>query len=187
LNNYTNFSLCGDDEIIEKLIAFNQPKNLEIKKKRIFYKSNEIRIFNAHKLKIQNGSLNNLNELSVMLQEYYHEEYNGLNEKTIEEMQQLIISSIQAKKIFVLFDDSENLVSFCTIIDPDIGIMFTKRAHRKKGYGKIILAHCSKLILEKNETVYVMTDRDKIESNIVCEAVGFKPYYNHVMTKINCT
>jgi predicted GNAT family acetyltransferase len=65
--------------------------------------------------------------------------------------------------------------------------MFTKRAHRKKGYGKIILAHCSKLILEKNETVYVMTDRDKIESNIVCEAVGFKPYYNHVMTKINCT
>ena len=120
-----------------------------------------------------------------MLQEYYHEEYNGLNDKTIEDMRQRIISVIQIKKIYVLLDMNETLLSFCTVIDPDIGILFTKKEHRNKGYGKIILSYCSQLLQQKNETVYVMTDSDKLESNIVCEAVGFKPYYNYIMTKIN--
>ncbi len=186
LNKFTNFSLCGDNELIDKLIEFYQPKNFEIEKRRVLYSADEITSFNAENMKIQNGSLDKLNELAVMLQEYYHEEYNGLNDKTIEEMRERIISIIQTKKIFILLDRNENLLSFCTIIDPDIGIIFTKTEHRNKGYGKIILSYCSQLLQEKNVIVYVMTDREKMESNIVCNAVGFKPYYNYIQTKINC-
>ena len=121
-----------------------------------------------------------------MLQEYYQEEYDGSNDKTIEEMRRRIISVIQTEKIYVLLDKYETLLSFCTIIDPDIGILFTNRVHRRKGYGKIILSYCSQLLQQKNDTVYVMTDGNKIESNIVCKAVGFEPYFNYTMTKINC-
>lgn len=185
LNKYTNFSLCGDNKLIEKLIEFYKPKNFEIEKRRTYYITNEIINFQAESLKIKNASLDNLNELSIMLQEYYHEEYNGLNDKTIEEMQRRITLVINARKIFVLFDEEENILSFCTINDPDIGIMFTKREYRCKGYGKIILSYCSGLLQRKNETVYVMTDRDQIGSNVVCKAVGFKPYYDYTMTKIN--
>jgi 5S rRNA maturation endonuclease (ribonuclease M5) len=186
LNKYTNYSVAGDSALIDKLLEFYKPKNFEIEKRRILYRTTEIKNFNSGNLQIRLGSLNQLNELARMLQEYYHEEYNGLNDKTIEDMQQRIFSVILTKKIYVLLDNDENILSFCTIIDPDIGIMFTKNEYRNNGYAKIILSYCSHLLQQKNKTVYVMTDRDKPESNIVCEAVGFKPYYNYVMTKINC-
>lgn len=186
LNNYTNYSLAGDSVLIDKLLEFYKPKNFEIEKRRIFYRASEIVNFNADNLQIRLGSLNQLDELAKMLQEYYHEEYDGLNDKTIEEMQYRIFSVIQTKKIHVLHNQNGNILSFCTIIDPDIGIMFTKRKYRNNGYAKIILSHCSQLLQKRNGTVYVITDKDKLESNIVCEAVGYKPYYNYVMTKINC-
>jgi predicted GNAT family acetyltransferase len=186
LNKYTNYALGGDNEIIDKLIEFYKPKNSEVEKRRVLYQTTNIKRFDAEGLKIRLGSFDQLNELAVMLQEYYHEEYDGQNDKTIEEMRQRIISVIQTENIYVLLDKNETLLSFCTIIDPDIGILFTKREHRRNGYGKIILSYCSQLLQQKNDTVYVMTDRDKPESNIVCEAVGFKPYFNYTMTNINC-
>jgi len=186
LNKYTNYALAGDDEIIDKLINFYKPKNFEVEKRRLLYQANKIKNFEKEGFKIRLGSFAELNELAAMLQQYYHEEYDGKNDKTIEEMRQRIISIIQTKKIYVLLDKNETLLSFCTIIDPDIGIIFTNSEHRKNGYGKIILSYCSQLLQQKNDTVYVMTDRDKLESNIVCEAVGFRPYFNYTMTNINC-
>lgn len=186
LNKYTNYLLTGEDALITKFIEFYKLNNINIEKRRLLYRSNEIKNHNNENLIIRIGSFNELEELAVMLQEYYHEEYNGLNEKTIEEMRQRIVSVIQTQKIYILLDKNKNLLSFCTIIDPDIGILFTKQKHRKKGFAKIILSYCASLLQEENEIVYVMTDRDKIESNIVCEAVGFKPYYNYIATRINC-
>lgn len=185
LNKYTNYSLAGERALIDKLVQFYKPKNFEIEKQRILYRATEINNFNFDSLQIRLGSLDQLNELAKMLQEYYHEEYNGLNDKEIEDMKKRIFSVVKTKKIYVLLDNDENILSFCTIIEPDVGIMFTKREYRNNGYGKIILSYCSQLIQRKNEIVYVMTDKDKPEPNIVCEAVGFKPYYNYVMTKIN--
>jgi hypothetical protein len=186
LNKFTNYSLAGDSTLISKLLEFYKPKNQEIEKRRILYKTDNIIKFNTHDLKIRRGSFDQLNELAKMLQDYYREEYNGLNDKTIDDMEQRITKVIQTQKIYVLLDVNETILSFCTIIDPDIGIMFTKAEHRNKGYGKIILSHCSTLLQQKNPIVYVMTDSDKPESNIVCEKVGFRPYYYYLMTKINC-
>jgi len=186
LNKYTNYSLAGDSTLIDKLLDFYKPKNFETEKRRILYRTTEITSFNSDNLQIQLGSLNQLDELAKMLQQYYHEEYNGLNDKTIEDMLERVFSVIKTKKIYVLLDNNETILSFCTIIDPDIGIMFTKKKHRNDGYAKIILSYCSQLLQQKNSAVYVMTDGDKAESNVVCEAVGFKPYYNYKMTKINC-
>lgn len=185
LNKYTNYSLTGDTALIDKLIEFYKPTNSEIEKRRILYRTSSVASFNNDSLQIRHGSMRQLNELAKMLQEYYHEEYNGLNDKTIEDMQERIFSAIQTNKIYVLLDKKETILSFCTIIDPDIGIMFTKKEHRNKGYGKFILSYCSQLLQQKNNMVYVMTDADKPESNIVCEAVGFEPYYRYTMIKIN--
>lgn len=185
LNNYTNYLLSGDSDLIEALIKFYQPKNIEVQKRRLFYRSDKINIFNTKDFKIRAGSLDELSELSTMLKEYYHEEYNGFNDKTIEEMQKRILSVILTKKIYILLDSDETLLSFCTIINPEIGILFTKNEHRNKGFGRIILSYCSILLQRENGIVYLMTDRDRIESNTVCEAVGYKPYYKYTLTKIN--
>lgn len=185
LNKFTNYSITGDNAIIDELIKFYKPKNIEIEKRRLLYRANKINNFRSRNLQVRLGSWEEIDELALMLQQYYHEEYNGLNDKTIEDMRQRIVSLILERSIYVLVDKNEKLLSFCTVIDPDIGILFTKQEHRNRGCGKIILSHCSNLLKEQNNTVFLMTDRDKVESNVVCEAVGFRPFYSYIMTKIN--
>jgi hypothetical protein len=185
LNSYTNYSLAGNSELINDLIDFFKVYNHIIEKERIFYRTNKISNFDSKKTTIELGQMSDLNELSEMLQKYYHEEYNGQNDKQIDEMNRRIFGLIQTSAIYVLKNSSGEICSFCTIINPDIGILFTKSKFRKKGFGKIIIAFCSKLLLEENDEVFVMTDKAKIASNIVCEKVGFKPYFNYTSTGIN--
>jgi hypothetical protein len=186
LNKYTNFTLAGDNELIDEIINFYNPKNFKVDKRRLFYKATVIRNYENNELKIRLGNQNEIDELAIMLQQYYNEEYNCQNDKVIEEMLDRIQTLILKEKIYVLLDKNNVIVSFCTIINPDIGIMFTKKQFRNMGYGKLILSYCSNILRQENDTVYLMTDRDKIESNKVCEKVGFIPFYKYVMTKINC-
>ena len=185
-NKYSNLRLAGDNDLIDALIKFYKPSNFEIEKRRLFYKAREIQRYENSELKIRLGKQKEINELAFMLQEYYNEEYDGKNDKRIDEMRGRISTLILTKKIYVLLNMNSIIVSFCSIINPDIGILFTKKQYRKLGYGKIILSYCSNLLLKKNETIYLMTDRDKIESNKVCERVGFVPYYEYIQTIINC-
>lgn len=185
LNNFTNFTLAGDNDLISELIHFYKPRNFTIDKRRLFYKSKTIEKSNNENLKIKLGSMNQLNELAKMLKEYYHEEYYGQNDKEINDMQERIIGLIRTKKIYILIDKNDTILSFCSINDPDIGILFTNRDYRNKGYAKIILSHCSQLLLEKNKMVYLMTDEDKPESNHVCKDIGLKPYFKYIMITIN--
>ncbi|MDB5281475.1 MAG: hypothetical protein JWO06_550 [Bacteroidota bacterium] len=187
LNKYTNYILAGDEKLIKTLISIYKVDNFKIEKRRIFFQSKEIKDYNNDDLKIRLGKLNDLHEVALMLQHYYHEEYNGLNDKTIEEMRERSLSLLQNGKVNLLLDQNELILSFCTTIDPDIGILFTRKEYRNKGYGKVILSYCAKLLLRKNGIVYLMTDKDKIESNIVCKTVGFVPYYEYISTKINST
>lgn len=185
LNKFTNFTLAGDDDLIDELILFYNPKNFKITKRRLLYHATKINVFENENVRILLGSMEELDELALMLQEYYHEEYDGLNDKEIEEMRIRVSSGIQTRTIYVLMDINEKLLSFCTVIDPDIGILFTKNEHRNKGYGKVILSYCSGFLLQKNNIVYLMTDRDNLESNYVCKKVGFNPFYNYKMIKVN--
>jgi len=186
LNKYTNYTLAGEDELIEELINFYKPKNSQTEKRRLFYQSENINAFDTNNFRIELGTLNQLNELAFMLQEYYHEEYNGLNDKEIEDMKDRMFSMIQSDEVYVLLNSDNKIISFCSIIDPDIGILFTKNEYRNKGYGKIILSYCSVILQQRNSMVFLMTDRDKPESNQVCSKVGFEPYFNYKMIKINC-
>lgn len=186
LSKYTNYTLSGEDELIDELIKFYRPINSMIEKRRLLYRTEKITSFEKVNFRIEHGTLSQLNELSLMLQEYYHEEYNGLNDKDIEDMQYRMFSLIQTDKVFVLLNSNNKILSFCSINDPDIGILFTKKECRNMGYGKIVLSHCSDLLKRRNGIVYLMTDRDKPESNRVCRKVGFEPYYNYKRIKINC-
>jgi hypothetical protein len=186
LRKFKNYLLMGNSELIYALIKFFDIKVFSIEKERIYYRSKKIVDFKNNKLKIEHGSQDDLNELAVMLQQYYHEEYKGLNDKTIIEMQQRIFQVLLTRSIYVLRNHNNNILSFCTIIDPDVGILFTKKEHRKMGFGKLLLSFCSKLLLKKNSEVYVMTDKDEIASNKACVSVGFNPYFNYSMIEINC-
>ena len=185
LNKFTNYVLTGNTELIRELLECFNIVKYRIEKERILYKTNSITKFFDNNLTIDIGNLNDSYELAEMLRQYYHEEYNGLNDKTIEDMHNRILSVIYTQKIFVLKDNNNNIISFCTIINPDIGILFTKEIYRTRGYGKILLSHCASILIEENGIVYLMTDKEKIASNKVSESLGFFPFFNYSMIEIN--
>lgn len=185
LNHYTNFTLAGEDELIDAIINFYNPKNFHTWKRRLFYQTEKIKVFDNTNGKIELGNIIQSHELAVMLQEYYHEEYDGLNDKEISDMQNRVNSMIMRKLIYVHINAEDKITCFCSVVDPDIGILFTKKEHRNQGYGKIILSYCADLLQQKNGSVFLMTDRDNPESNEVCNNVGFVPYFEYKMTTIN--
>jgi len=101
-------------------------------------------------------------------------------------MQMRILQVLSTKKLVVLKNSSDQLLGFCTIIDPDIGILFTKTEHRQLGYGNILLSYCSAQLIKKNGEVFLMTDKNETASNKTCQAVGFIGYFNNTFLQINC-
>ena len=69
------------------------------------------------------------------------------------------------EEIYVLKDSNGEITSFCTLINPDIGIIFTKKQYRRQGKGKKLLSFCSNLLLEENDEIYLMTDSNVLSSN----------------------
>ena len=63
---------------------------------------------------------------------------------------------ISKETMYVLKNSNSDILSFCTIINPDIGIFFTNVEFRNKGYGKIILSHCASLLLQRNQEIYLI-------------------------------
>lgn len=184
LNKFKNYTVTGDSELINQLLHLYQiPKTIQ--KERIFYKSSVIQKLISDELSIELGNQTDLMELAQMLKQYYREEYKGLNDKTIEEMASRVEQMILSKTIFVLRNQKNSILSFCTIINPDIGILFTQPNERNKGYGKTILSYCSNLLLKKNTEIYLMTDKNEISSNSTCKKLGFEPFYNYQQITIN--
>lgn len=185
LNSKIDCGIAGESELIFKLLEFYKSENIVIEKSRSFYVKVKTSLIDFKDSNVRLGHMTDLDELSTMLQQYYSEEYNGVNNKTFNEMQKRVLDFIRNENIYLLIDSKGDIVSFCTINKQDIGIMFTKSEHRGKGYAKIILAYCANILIKQNNIVYLMTDRDKIESNIVCQNIGFSPFFNYVMLVLN--
>lgn len=184
-NNYKNFLVSGDSKLLHSLIRFNNLSNHQTEKERVFYKATKIKKIPLDNDVISLGKPNEINVLALMLQEYYNQEYNGENNKKIEETTRRVESLINSEEIYVLKDSNGEIASFCTLINPDIGILFTKEQYRRQGKGKKLLSYCSSLLLKENDEIYLMTDKSVIASNITCEKVCFTPFFDHTSIRIN--
>lgn len=183
LKLYKNYEIMGTEELIYDLLNFYNIHSFNIEKERVFYEAVSVHNFLTNN--IRPAMSNDLPILSKMMQDYYHEEYKGKNDKSIEEMNFRIVNEIINKEIYIINADKENIASFCTIIDPDIGILFTNIKYRNQGYGKKILSYCSNLLIDKNKKVFLMTDKKNVESNILCKNIGFYEIYKHTYILIN--
>ncbi|AYZ12739.1 hypothetical protein EGY05_12770 [Chryseobacterium arthrosphaerae] len=173
--------ICGTEKLILEVLLAARIKEYEIGKRRIFYKTSLIKKFNYSDYNIQRPDFNIVSELARMLQMYYHEEYQGKNDKTIEDMYMRINDLILSNEIFIIKDPSDqHIISFCSIKDSNPGILFTNQPYRNQGYGQILLSYCSNLLLVENEVIYLMTDADLPESNVLSQKIGFTPFYEYI-------
>jgi predicted GNAT family acetyltransferase len=132
---------------------------------------------------IELASVDDLDELVLMFQDYYIEEYNGERNKSEEYLTPTITSFIQNESLYVIKKE-QVITTFCSILNPDIGIIFTKPDYRNLGLGRRLLGFCTKILYDVNDVVYLMTDKHNPASNKVCEKIGYDLIYLHTNLKL---
>jgi hypothetical protein len=179
--------VMGDKNLILEILGKSEISDFIIGKERNFYRTKKVKSFEFGNYEIKKPSFDNVAELASMLQIYYHEEYKGENDKTIEDMYLRINDLILSDEIFIITDASnkQEIISLCTIKDSSPGILFTKQNYRNRKFGQILLSYTSNKLLEINDEIFLMTDSNVIESNKVCENLGFAKFYEYVSINIS--
>jgi GNAT superfamily N-acetyltransferase len=174
---YKGFNTMGTYDLIYTVLERAKIENYKLIKDRCFYTLTDIAIDSPrNNLKLARSG--DRTQLVGIFQQYYVEEYQGERNKPAEFLLPMINRLIQEKKIYTIKFDTI-IAAFCSIIDPDIGVLFTRGSHRGQGLGLRLLAHCSRMLLEKNGFAYVMTDMHKPASNIICRKIGYELIYEH--------
>ncbi len=182
LKKYRGFEIMGTLDLVYTILKQYGIQNYKLIKDRYFYKLTKYESDPIEE-NIEMADSGDLDELVLMFQNYYKEEYNGERNKSADFLIPTIESFIQDQALFVI--KSENTItSFCSIIDPDIGIIFTKEEYRGHGLGRCLLEYCSNLLFEDNEVAYLMTDMHNSSSNKICQKIGYEIIYEHTNIKI---
>lgn len=177
--------VMGEKHLLLEILAQCGINNYHIGKDRNFYRARNVKTFEFDNYDIKEPTFDNVAELASMLQMYYYEEYKGANDKTLADMYLRINDLILSNEIFIITDaNNQEIMSLCTIKDSSPGILFTKQNYRNKKFGQILLSYCSNKLLEENDEIFIMTDSKVLESNKVCENLGFVRFYEYVSIDI---
>lgn len=185
LTRFANYLIEGNHQLIKELLDYARISNRKVEKERLFYKLSGLPKVNCSDEKIGLPEPNDIESIATQLQQYYDEEYNGMNPKSLDEMVKMVGQYIKSESLFVLKNSNAEILSFCTILDTDIGILYTDRAHRKNGHGSNLLSFCTRRLLKENKAVHLMTDKNVLASNNTIVKVGFKPYFEYTYLRIN--
>ncbi|MGB0390679.1 MAG: GNAT family N-acetyltransferase [Salibacteraceae bacterium] len=185
LSRFKNYLIEGNTELIKDLLKQTKITSQIIEKERIFYLLDKVNLnsIESHSIGFPNPS--DIPSIAPMLKQYYHEEYKGRYDKSVSEMETKVEEFISTNSLYILKNPDSEIVSFCTILDPDIGILFTVEKHRNKGYGSLVLNYCSNKLLGKNNEVFLMTDKNDVASKATCKKVGFKSFFEYSYLRIN--
>lgn len=177
LNQFPGYEIMGEFNIVYGLLKKQNINNYSIIKDRLFYQLKQTGQL-LPKLENTLPEIEDVEELTHMMLAYYHEEYNGTRDKEYEQIYASIQGSILADKIHV-FKEENIIKAFCTVGNPDIGIIFTKPEFRNNKIGKRLLSTCSSLLFDLNDTCYLMTDLNNQSSNKMTKDIGYEEIYKH--------
>ncbi len=182
LQNLRNYQIMGKYELVYKLFDIQSIKEFVVIKDRYFYQLNDTSMLlpSLSNTKTEPGDLN---ELTQMMLKYYEEEYQGERNKTEAQILPVIKKHIDSQSIWV-FRENNTIKSFCTIINPDIGIIYTSSDFREQGIAKRLLSTCSRILFELNNVSYLMTDYSNEASNKLCRDIGYEMFYKHSYIKM---
>ncbi|KUJ56225.1 MULTISPECIES: GNAT family N-acetyltransferase [Chryseobacterium] len=187
-SNFKNdgFHFAGNTDFINSISEINTDFELAMFKERYFYSASKMNI----QIKIQSKhhidllSKNDIEKTALLYQKYYNEEYDGHNDKSLEEVKLNINYLISENLIYKLEVENE-IVGFCTKMsflsyEPNmIGTIFIDEQFRNRKYAQLLLSEVCKELMKYNEEIYLMTTQENISSNKMVENLGFVRQYKH--------
>lgn len=172
------FHFAGNTSLIDSLSELNKSFSLEKFKERYFYVADKINFESKLDVKISLVTEYDTEDVAKLYQQYYIEEYNGVNNKTIEKVLSNI-NSLMSRELIYKLEIKNEVIGFCSKMSflsetPNmIGTIFIKEACRNKKYAQYLLSNISKELLNTNQEIYLMTTKDNISSNKMVENIGF--------------
>lgn len=182
--NKDGFHFAGNSSLIDSLAELNDRFSLEKFKERYFYVANKINFENDIDAKISFVIEDDIEEIAILYQQYYVEEYNNTKNKSVAEVISIINSLVPRYLIYKLKIENE-IIGFCTKMSflsasPNmIGTIFIKDSHRNKKYAKYLLSNISNDLLTTNQEIYLMTTKENVASNKMVENIGYIQEYEH--------
>jgi ribosomal protein S18 acetylase RimI-like enzyme len=184
-NTFPNgFHFVGTNSLINDIFNGVEIKTVDFKD-RYFYKIDSITVTSYTPHIITEPNESDIEELAIITQESHKEEYKELSQRTLEEFVVQVRELISNSDIFINRNDKE-ITGFCTAMytksdSPMIGTLFIKEKYRNKGIGKALLSFVTKkLMMEKANSCYLVTERNNVSANKVIESIGYIKIYEHM-------
>ena len=179
------FHFSGTAKLVRNLTS---EFNVDIFKDRIFYENRNLAYFQSDS-RCALAKMEDLENVSIMMCDYFEDEYDGKNNKRLDQMKIEVEDSIGKETIWTLKIDDE-IVSMCSTIltqfdSPIIGSFFTLRKARNKGYGTTLLSHVSKEMVKRFGIVTLLADKNHTESIKVFEKLNYINVYETLEVAIN--
>lgn len=179
-----DFHFAGNTEIIEQLSESNSDFSLEPFKERYFFKLNSIKLKTKFSNEVSITTKEDIKDIAILYQQYFHEEYNGKNDKDLQSMDEKV-ESLQFRKLIYKLKIKDNIIGFCTVmsfLNPElnmIGTIFIDTNYRRNGNGRHLLSYVTDKIHKGNNGILLMTTKESFASNKMVESVGFEKQYEH--------
>lgn len=180
-NHPKGFHFIGTKKLITGIV---ENINYSIFKERLFLSnSKNVKVSNLKNIAVI-AEIENLDEITKMLCDYFEEEYKGKISKDFEEMRIETKKLIEKNSIWIIKNEKE-LISICSIKSPSynypiIGSFFTKRNFRNKGFGTKLLQDVTEFLKNEFKIVNLLAEKSNIESNIVFKKLNYKIIYETI-------
>lgn len=184
-SRFKRFTFTGSREFL--LAIFKQAKlQINIIKDRIIYKCESIKNINLdNNLIIRNATIYDFQDVSLMSNMFYQEEYSGKGTTTSSEINMRSQVGINKGNIYVAEKDGK-IYSMLQIINyereiPIIGGVFTKPVYRNRGLAKQLLYKVTEGLLNNGYPYCGLFSDAQVEySNKAFLSVGYTPTYKLV-------
>lgn len=178
------FHFIGNTHFIDKLSDFDSNFTFESFKERFFYSLKKIKLNSKFSKEVNLASTEDIQEIAILYQQYYHEEYNGKNDKEIDTTLE-IVEKLQSQKLIYGLKEDNKIIGFCTIMSflslrPNmVGTIFIDINFRQNGNGRNLLSFVASILIDQNSELFLVTTKENIVSNQMVESIGFKMQYEH--------
>lgn len=182
---FTNgFHFVGTTGLVNDIFNDNKTQTVDFKD-RYFYKINSNPTIDESPYVIIEPNKSDIQKLAELIQESHKEEYKELSVRTLVESIEQAQELVSKSNIFINKKNNE-ITGFCSVMytesdSPLIGTLYIKEEYRNKGIGKALLSFAAeKLMKEKANACYLVTERNNISANKVIQSVGFKKIYENI-------
>ncbi|MDY3521953.1 GNAT family N-acetyltransferase [Riemerella anatipestifer] len=180
---FRNYNFAGNRIIIHRLLEINEASYEETKHLSI-YKCTNVNEISINDIKITNATIENLEDVKKIHQEFINEFYAGYDNKPEISVDDLR-NDLKSNRFFIIQNENEimSIASYSKNFDfPELNFIFTKEKYRRNSYAKFLTFYITKYLLKKNEFVMLYTKGNNLSAKKCFETVGYRIVYEYTMS-----